>query len=373
MERVGEFTFAFFDWNAAIRSDDPRYLNLFSRLYPRAIAAPLLPSRSLLFQVLTKSDNLFGAAVFIAGHDVYPLPISPPRLDYIHSLVIETLQQRVSSHFLIHAGVVSRGGKGILLVGDAHYGKSTLSLELTRRGYCFLSDEMAAIGRADGLVHPFPRCLSVRPASADQLEFSLPGKIDESFGNHLFDIEELFPGRMGRAAPIGAVVILSDGGMMPQTPGTSSTHLAHIWVEGPTPAFLADLGRGKGIANLVVRERGDHALITLTTGDMAGISDRARALCLEHRVVLLGLSTRMGHRPDFSRPPALAAIPPSQAALYMLQRFRGGREALLKSTPDGRPAHLFAELAALISAAACYTLSVGPLAQTADLIDAIAL
>jgi len=369
---VNEISFSFFGLHVVVQSDAPRYLDLFARLYPRAVVASR-PASDFTFQILTGSDNLFGAPVFVAGDEVNPLLISPPRLDYIHSLVLEALQQRLTSHFLIHAGVVSRGGKGILLVGDAFYGKSTLSLGLTRRGYCFLSDEMAAIGRDDGLVHPFPRCLSVRPTSAEHLEFDLPGEIDESFGNHLFDIEELFPGRMGSAVPIGAVCILGDAGMMPQTPGTSSTRLVHIWVESPTSVFLADLGRGKGIANLVVRDRGDHTLITLTTGNRAAVAERVRALCVEHRVLLLGISTHMGHRPDFSRPPALEAISPSQAAIYMLQRFRGGREALLKATPDGRPAHLFAELAELISGAACYTLSVGPLAQAADLIDAIPL
>jgi hypothetical protein len=364
---------SFLGLRVAVQSDNPLYLGLFSRLYPRAFTATPHPARPLTFQILTESDNLFGAPVFIAGDEVYRLPVSPPRMDYIHSLVLEHVQQRVAGHFLIHAGVVSRGGRGILLVGDAYYGKSTLALDLTRRGYCFLSDEMAAIGRADGLVHPFPRCLSVRPASADHLEFKLPGEIDESFGNHLFDIEELFPGRMGSAVPIGAVVILSDAEMMPQTPGTSSTRLVHIWVNGTTPAFFRDLRRGKDIANLVVRERGDHTLITLTTGDTTGIADRVRALCAGHHVHLLGISTLMGHRPDFSRPPALAAIRPSQAAIYMLQRFRGGREALLQTTPDGRPARLFAELVELISGAACYTLSVGPLQQMADLVDTIAL
>ena len=298
---------------------------------------------------------------------------SQPRLDGINFHVLESIQRRVTSHFLIHAGVVSRGGKGILLVGDAFYGKSTLSLELTRRGYRFLSDEMAAIGRTDGLVHPFPRSLSMRPTSADQLDFTLPGNIDESFGNYIFDIEDLFPGQMGGAVPIGAVCILSDAKIMPQTPGTSSTRLVHVWVGNPTPGFLTGLRSSRDIANLIVRERGDDALITLTTSGTANIAGRMRALCNEHQVILLGISTNMGHQPDFSRPPALAAIRPSQAAIYMLQRFRGGRETLIQTTEAGHPVHLFAELTELISSADCFTLSVGPLQQTADLIDTIEL
>lgn len=372
--RLAEITLSFFDLRVLIQSDRPRYVDLFARLYPRSvITITASPVSAANFQILTSFANRLGSPVFIAGDEVYPLQTSPPRLDNIHAIILDQIQRSVASHFLIHAGVASRDEKGILLVGDAYYGKSTLSLELTRRGYRFLSDELAAIGRNDGLVHPFPRCLSVRPASADQLEFDLPGEIDESFGNHLFDIEDLFPGQMGGAVPIGAVCILGDAAMMPQTPGTSSTRLVHIWVDEPTPAFLTDLGSGKDIANLVVRERDDHTLITLTTGELDGIANQVRALCAEHQINLLGVSTRMGHRPDFSRPPVLEAIQPSQAAIYMLQRFRGGRETLLQSTPTGHPVHLFAELVELISDAACFTLSVGPLHQTADLIDEIVL
>ena len=55
-----------------------------------------------------------------------------------------------------YAGVVSYQGKGLLLVADAEHGKTTLTLELVKRGFAFLSDEVAALGRIDHRVHPFP-------------------------------------------------------------------------------------------------------------------------------------------------------------------------------------------------------------------------
>lgn len=367
---VGEITLFILDKQVTIRSDDSRYLDLFARLYPRAvITSPPAGDCILTIQILTALDNFFGFSALVLDDEVYPANL---RLDNAHALVLQAIQQRVTGYFLIHAGVVSRGGRGILLVGDPHYGKSTLALELTRRGYCFLSDEMAAIGRSDGWVHPFPRCLSVRPTSAEQLDFTLPNEIDETFGNHLFDIEELFPGRMGGPGPIEAICILSDPRTMPDTPGTSATRLLHLWVERSTSAFLSGLRGLKGVANLVSRERDDHVLISLTTSDPVGIAAAVRDLCANHEVRLLGVSSYLIHRPAFDTLPQLNPISPSQAAVYMLQRFMGGREALLKTTPGGRPTQLFAELTTLISQANCYTLSVGPLQQAADLIDTIA-
>lgn len=368
-----EIVFTYLSWRIIIKSDQPRYLNLFSQLYSRALNDQSRPSQTITFQVWTKNDNPFGFPVLVAGDELYRLGKTPLQSGPLHDLVIGHVQRHLTSHFLIHAGAVSRDDLGILLVGDAFYGKSTLVLELIQRGYRFLSDDTAAIGRADGHIYPSPRGINARPASAGHLDMRLPGKAHETLGNHLFDIEELFPGQMGSAVPIGAVCILGDAAMMPQTPGTSPTHLVHIWVESATPDFLDDLGHLQGTANLVTRCRKDDVHITLTAGDMIGIADRVRALCSRHGVRLLGISTNMGHHPDFSNPPSLTPIPVSQAAIYMMQRFRGGRETLLRTTPGGKPTQLFAELAGLIGGAVCYVLSVGPLRQTADLIDAIPL
>ena len=109
MVGVNEISFSFFGLHVVVQSDAPRYLDLFARLYPRAISAPR-PASDFTFQILTGSRNLFGAPAVVIGDDVYPFLISPPRLDYIHSLVLEALQQRLTSHFVIDAGVVSRCG-----------------------------------------------------------------------------------------------------------------------------------------------------------------------------------------------------------------------------------------------------------------------
>ena len=61
-----------------------------------------------------------------------------------------TLIGRVRSHLLVHAGGVARRGQGFILAADAANGKTTLVLELLRRGFSFLSDEMAALSRGEG-------------------------------------------------------------------------------------------------------------------------------------------------------------------------------------------------------------------------------
>lgn len=61
----------------------------------------------------------------------------------------------------VHAGVVGWKGQAILIPGRSFSGKTTLVAELIRAGATYYSDEYAVLD-ADGLVHPYPRPLSVR-------------------------------------------------------------------------------------------------------------------------------------------------------------------------------------------------------------------
>jgi len=68
-------------------------------------------------------------------------------------------------HVFVHAGVVACRGRAIVLPGRSFCGKSTLVRELLLHGAVYLSDEFAVLDE-DGLVHPFPRPLSLRIGDA---------------------------------------------------------------------------------------------------------------------------------------------------------------------------------------------------------------
>ncbi|HKP71094.1 MAG TPA: hypothetical protein VJV05_17535 [Pyrinomonadaceae bacterium] len=75
-------------------------------------------------------------------------------------LRIEVAEHAVGWVF-IHAGVVASNGRAIIIPGDSFSGKTTLVQELVRAGAEYYSDEYAVLDQ-EGLVHPFPRFLSVR-------------------------------------------------------------------------------------------------------------------------------------------------------------------------------------------------------------------
>ncbi len=83
---------------------------------------------------------------------------------------------RLSGLWAVHAGVVQWQNRALLLPGGSHAGKSTLVVELLRRGATYFSDEYALFDR-DGRVHPYPRPLLVRNGSPMQRPF-----LAEEFG-----------------------------------------------------------------------------------------------------------------------------------------------------------------------------------------------
>ena len=79
------------------------------------------------------------------------------------------LRERIAvlarDRIFVHAGVVAIAGRALLLPGPSFVGKSTLVAALVARGAEYYSDEFAILDD-DGLVHPYPRSLSLRSENA---------------------------------------------------------------------------------------------------------------------------------------------------------------------------------------------------------------
>jgi hypothetical protein len=370
----------FFDLDAIIQSDSGAYVDLFAHMYrrfrihraPRPHRAPLPAQRSVEFTVLTSAGNRWGRPVMILDGEAWPLRDSRLLEGYTYEGVLNAIVASVRSHFLIHAGVVSWNGQGIILAADSSHGKTTLVLELIRRGFKFLSDEMAALGRADGWVHPFPRCLRIRPGTLERAGFpAAAAGAPEWLGKLLLDIEEIQPGSVGQAAPLDHVVILRDPAEVEgENPGRAQRELC-ILVDHLDDALLAAVRQIDGVGDVRPDvDRGYPALRLHSVGrSRMSVLLRIEALCQAQRVLVLDVVKRAEGRPTFGAPARLEAIPKSRAVMELLRRFQGGhKSALLQEEFSGNSARLFLELATLVGRAKCHQLFVGPLHEMADLV-----
>ncbi len=91
---------------------------------------------------------------------------------HFNSLIRVAVAEGAADRLFIHAGAVGWKGKAIILPGTSFAGKSTLVAELVRNGATYYSDDYAIFDR-NGLLHPFPRTLSMRADDDHHTRFDL--------------------------------------------------------------------------------------------------------------------------------------------------------------------------------------------------------
>jgi hypothetical protein len=87
----------------------------------------------------------------------------------------------------VHAAVLERGGKSIVLSGPSGSGKSTLCAALALDGWRLFSDEFALIDPDSGRLRPFPRPVSLKERSIEIIRERAPQAV---FGPEGRDIED---------------------------------------------------------------------------------------------------------------------------------------------------------------------------------------
>lgn len=97
------------------------------------------------------------------------LPFKPLPYAQAYPMLEWGLNWCVSMHahqyLIIHAAVVEKNGRAVILPAPPGSGKSTLTAGLVLSGWRLLSDELTLIDRKTGMIHPLPRPVSLKNQS----------------------------------------------------------------------------------------------------------------------------------------------------------------------------------------------------------------
>ena len=141
--------------------------------YPR----PDVPDFSVRLFPARRWRQFVRPSVTIGGDfmlpDALPLPLEQGLLAAEMGMNLQmALGQR--RYLLLHASVVERDGRALLMTGISGAGKSTLAALLSARGWRLMGDEFALLDPATGLIHAFPRLVSLKNAAIGVVTQALP-------------------------------------------------------------------------------------------------------------------------------------------------------------------------------------------------------
>lgn len=179
------------DWRAPIAAIEHLY-----RDYPRPDNG--IPDFNVHLFAARPWRRVLRPSVHIAGDfvipDAAPLPLSMGLLAAEMGMNLQmALGQR--RYLLLHASCVEREGKALLMTGVSGAGKSTLAALLMARGWRLMGDEFALVDPATGLIHGFPRLISLKNEALAVVQAVLP---DGRYGDVMEDTPK---GRLGHLVP----------------------------------------------------------------------------------------------------------------------------------------------------------------------------
>jgi hypothetical protein len=148
-----------FGVTVAVSADPEHFAAVSDFLPPRARTVKRPPERGRFALVKDTDDGLLRVVCdeqSIAGP--FDLRLALGILDAELRMYIAL---HAPDHVFVHAGVVGVEDRAIVLPGRSFAGKTTLVSALVKAGAEYWSDEYAVLD-ADGLVHPYPKRLSVR-------------------------------------------------------------------------------------------------------------------------------------------------------------------------------------------------------------------
>ena len=137
-------------------------------LYADYPAAAAVPDFTVRLEPTRPWRRWLRPSVAIGGD--YRLPEAAP-LPLRHGLLAAEMAMNLQMalgwrrHLLLHAGVVERKGRALVLTGESGSGKSTLAALLAARGWRFMGDEFALLDPKTGTLAPFPRPVSLKNRS----------------------------------------------------------------------------------------------------------------------------------------------------------------------------------------------------------------
>jgi hypothetical protein len=369
-----EDRYRFFDVGVSIRSDSMAVIDFFRQTY-RHFTDMETPGRGKIHDYCIIEDpGMEPAPVLLWDEDRACSLLSGEALpDSADVVFFGSLMRKIDTHFLIHGAALETGGKAIILSGMSGSGKSTLALELTRRGFRFYSDEIAAISRKTHQIHPFPRAIGSRENTSGLLrsiDFRPDWLHHTTSGEKkwIADIEDIFGDCIAERCPGRYLILLETTPDIGRASGRY--HDVRIALKEVDDDMIASMAGIEGVEYRGLDLEGTFPYAAFRVAKDGDVQRAFLNLCETYGEVVLYRVKVVSSPPDPTRDPVLTEMPKMEAGLTLLGNLQNMaiNDGWMPKDASVDATGLLYDLLDTIADMECYRLVVGDLEKTSDLI-----
>ena len=359
-------TFSFFNYTVAIATDSKTMLSVFEEMYAQFVT-PDNGRAGLDCCIIQGTPNKNNSSVTI-NNELFSITDTNSLFFYAELLIFRALYKYIDEYFILHAGVISRDGKGFIVTGPSSFGKTTLVMELVSRGYKFLSDEYCSIRLKDFFVEPFPRSLGVKKGSPfysalDRTKcFYHKNEKKLSIG-----CDKIYPDCIGQSCKPACLIILTNS---LNNREAADKQIFALSLLKDDRNLIDKICKNKSIQLLDKSLDDNFFFYRFSLAPESSVAKTIQDLCIGHEDNILSQSVIVDDRPDFNSTPTVKAMSKFTASLEVLKN-------LLNRSPEGnlykrfkkQNAFMLNTMVGFINNLDCYELQPGTLKETADVID----
>ena len=366
---IYERHFSFFNCNVAIATDSRTIINDFEKMYSKFLTHEKSKNSLGCYIIMGSTHDKSSCVIF--NNRIYPISNSDSIVFFAEVLIFKALFNRVDDCFILHAGVISRNGKGFIIMGPSSFGKTTLTLELVSRGYKFLSDEYCSIRLNDHFIEPYPRSLGIKKDNPLYSTVDLKRNVYHvREGKVMVECENIYPDCTGEPCKAYCLIVLKSS--LQDSSLKEEERIFELALLHDDTKAIDTLCSNESIKLLYKSMEANFVLYRFSFAPTSSATKTIQDWCVGHADNILFQVVLSNDRPDFNAKPTIKVMSKFDASLEVFKNLvNRSPESRLYTKFKKQNSLILYKIGEIIGNLDCYEMQPGALKETANIIDSL--